>query len=265
MRSGAQILLSRRRPGTLAGLTVRVGSRSCRRGLRRRVWVPPRAGLPGRRFGHRYATGRGEIARVAWRWRAAPVRPRTQQPSGRESQPRQLGRGVLGIVHEQVGILGQRDGCLVKDAGAVRAGTEGDRAVIRKVGRRHASTTVYLPPRPAPPNRGKPRRQRLPLQLDGSCAEDAKPERVSQSDLNLGCSDQQRSDKTPGRWLSFGLSALDRFSNNGVGRTGFEPVTSSVSGCRSGASDIATASPTCWLTWLGRGDSPYLPRLSWAS
>ena len=64
---------------------------------------------------------------------------------------------------------------------------------------------------------------------DGSRAEDAKPQRVSSSDLNLRCSDQQRSAKTPGRWLSFGLSALDRFSENGVGRTGFEPVTSSVS------------------------------------
>jgi hypothetical protein len=36
--------------------------------------------------------------------------------------------------------------------------------------------------------------------------------------------------KPPGHWLSFGLSALDRISKNVVGRTGFEPVTSSVSG-----------------------------------
>jgi len=41
-----------------------------------------------------------------------------------------------------------------------------------------------------------------------------------------------------------------------VGRTGFEPVTSSVSGCRSGASGSATEPLTCWLTWLGPGDSP---------
>jgi hypothetical protein len=47
-----------------------------------------------------------------------------------------------------------------------------------------------------------------------------------------GCSDQQRSGKTPGRWLSFGLLALDKISKNRVGRTGFEPVTSSVSECR---------------------------------
>jgi hypothetical protein len=39
-----------------------------------------------------------------------------------KNQPRQLGGGVLGIVHEQVGALGQRDGCVVIDTGAVRAG-----------------------------------------------------------------------------------------------------------------------------------------------
>jgi hypothetical protein len=49
------------------------------------------------------------------------------------------------------------------------------------------------------------------------------------------CSDQPLFGKTPGRWLSFGLSPLDGFSKNGVGRTGFEPVTSSVSGKRSPA------------------------------
>src|SRR5580658_547079 len=43
-------------------------------------------------------------------------------------------------------------------------------------------------------------------------------------------SDQQRSAKTAGGWLPFGLSSLDKISKNGVGRTGFEPVTSSVSG-----------------------------------
>ena len=53
-----------------------------------------------------------------------------------KSQPRQLGRGVLGIVHEQVGVLAQHNGGVVKDAGAVRAGTEGNRAVIRKVSQR---------------------------------------------------------------------------------------------------------------------------------
>jgi len=42
-------------------------------------------------------------------------------------------------------------------------------------------------------------------------------------------SDQQRSDKTAGGWLPLRLLKLDRFSENGVGRTGFEPVTSSVS------------------------------------
>jgi hypothetical protein len=43
------------------------------------------------------------------------------------------------------------------------------------------------------------------------------------------CSDQQRCGETAGAWLPFWLSALDEISKNGVGRTGFEPVTSSVS------------------------------------
>jgi hypothetical protein len=47
---------------------------------------------------------------------------------------------------------------------------------------------------------------------------------------NMRRSDQQRRDKTAAGWLPFRPSALDRFSKNGVGRTGFEPVTSSVSG-----------------------------------
>ncbi len=43
-------------------------------------------------------------------------------------------------------------------------------------------------------------------------------------------SDQLLREEPAGRWLSSWLSPLDRFSKNGVGRTGFEPVTSSVSG-----------------------------------
>jgi hypothetical protein len=45
-----------------------------------------------------------------------------------------------------------------------------------------------------------------------------------------GSSDQRLRDKTAGGWLSFRLSGLDIHLKNGVGRTGFEPVTSSVSG-----------------------------------
>ena len=57
--------------------------------------------------------------------------------------------------------------------------------------------------------------------------------------------------QTPGRWLSFELSALDGFSKNGVGRTGFEPVTSSVSGKRSPAELTARyASPRCYQSQL---------------
>jgi hypothetical protein len=66
-----------------------------------------------------------------------------------ECQPRQLGRGVLGIVHEQVGALAQRDGCLVKDAGAVRAGTERNRAVIRKVSQRAGTVAEAVTERAA--------------------------------------------------------------------------------------------------------------------
>ena len=43
-------------------------------------------------------------------------------------------------------------------------------------------------------------------------------------------SDQQRRDKTAGGWLPLELSSPDTISKNVVGRTGFEPVTSSVSG-----------------------------------
>ena len=60
-------------------------------------------------------------------------------------------------------------------------------------------------------------------------AEHAKPEAVSQFRPRRGCSDQRRCGKTAGAWLPFGLPVLDRLSKNGVGRTGFEPVTSSVS------------------------------------
>jgi hypothetical protein len=76
---------------------------------------------------------------------------------------------------------------------------------------------------------------------------------------NLGCSDQQGSGKTPGHWLSFGLSALDRLSKKVVGRTGFEPVTSSVS--RSPRPSVPPASrqaalhkecPGVTVTTLGR-------------
>jgi hypothetical protein len=45
-----------------------------------------------------------------------------------------------------------------------------------------------------------------------------------------GSSDQRLRRKTAGGWLSFRLSPVDTISKNGVGRTGFEPVTSSVSG-----------------------------------
>ena len=45
-----------------------------------------------------------------------------------------------------------------------------------------------------------------------------------------GSSDQLLRDKTAGGWLSSPLSRLGIYSKNGVGRTGFEPVTSSVSG-----------------------------------
>ena len=68
-----------------AGLPVRAGPRSCRRELRRRARAPSRTESQRRRSGHRYAMGRGGVARVAGRWRAAPTRPRTQQPSDRES------------------------------------------------------------------------------------------------------------------------------------------------------------------------------------
>ena len=39
-----------------------------------------------------------------------------------KAQLRQLGRGVLGIVHQQVGALAQPDGCFVKDTSAIRPG-----------------------------------------------------------------------------------------------------------------------------------------------
>jgi hypothetical protein len=42
--------------------------------------------------------------------------------------------------------------------------------------------------------------------------------------------DQRLLGKTAGAWLPLRSSMLDRFSKNSVGRTGFEPVTSSVSG-----------------------------------
>ena len=54
-------------------------------------------------------------------------------------------------------------------------------------------------------------------------------------DRNVKCSDQLLRDETAARWLSLRLSPLDMISKNGVGRTGFEPVTSSVSGKRSPA------------------------------
>jgi hypothetical protein len=64
-------------------------------------------------------------------------------------QPRQLGRGVLGIVHEQVGILAQHNGGVVKEAGAVRAGTERNRVVIRKVSQRAGTVAEPVTERPA--------------------------------------------------------------------------------------------------------------------
>jgi hypothetical protein len=50
------------------------------------------------------------------------------------------------------------------------------------------------------------------------------------SGCHAECSDQQRCGETAGAWLPSELPVLDRFSKNAVGRTGFEPVTSSVSG-----------------------------------
>ena len=55
------------------------------------------------------------------------------------------------------------------------------------------------------------------------------PGRLAQRPEHQPC-DQRLLNKTAGAWLPFGIPALDRFSKNGVGRTGFEPVTSSVSG-----------------------------------
>ncbi len=61
----------------------------------------------------------------------------------------------------------------------------------------------------------------------------------------------------------YGSHSIDKFSKM-VGRTGFEPVTSSVSGCRPGAFDGATEPLTCWLTWRGPGDSPVFTPLALA-
>jgi hypothetical protein len=54
----------------------------------------------------------------------------------KEAQPRKLGCRVLGIVDEQVGVTGQRDGRFVINTGAVRTRAEGRRAVIWKVSQR---------------------------------------------------------------------------------------------------------------------------------
>jgi hypothetical protein len=62
--------------------------------------------------------------------------------------------------------------------------------------------------------------------------------------------DQRLLGKTAGVWLPLRLSMLDGFSKNSVGRTGFEPVTSSVSGnaiCRS-CSRIFALSCYTWST-----------------
>jgi hypothetical protein len=56
---------------------------------------------------------------------------------------------------------------------------------------------------------------------------------------------QRLRDKAAGRWLSFGLSVLDKISKKVVGRTGFEPVTSSVSECR----HSATSRDFSVMTW----------------
>jgi len=73
-------------------------------------------------------------------------------------------------------------------------------------------------------------------------AEHAKLETVSYSGRNVRRSDQQRSGKTAGGWLPLRPLVLDRLSKDGVGRTGFEPVTSSVSECRSGTSGLVLLS-----------------------
>jgi hypothetical protein len=69
-------------------------------------------------------------------------------------------------------------------------------------------------------------------QLARSSIERAKPAKLF---YNVRRSDQRQRSKTAGGWLPLALLGLGRFSKNGAGRTGFEPVTSSVSECRSDA------------------------------
>ena len=60
---------------------------------------------------------------------------------------------------------------------------------------------------------------------------------------NLRRSDQQQEDKAAGGWLSLRLSPLDAISETAVGRTGFEPVTSSVSGKSRTVSGVCRRQP----------------------
>jgi hypothetical protein len=50
-----------------------------------------------------------------------------------KAQARQFGRGVLRIVHHEVGAFAQGDRCIVVYTGAIWAGAEGGRAVIGKI------------------------------------------------------------------------------------------------------------------------------------
>ncbi len=77
--------------------------------------------------------------------------------------------------------------------------------------------------------RGKDRVRLTDAAAQWVSAEHARPEIVFYTGCNVKCSDQQRCGKTAEAWLPFWLEALDKISKNDVGRTGFEPVTSSVS------------------------------------
>ena len=72
---------------------------------------------------------------------------------------------MLGIVHEQVGAVGQGEGCVVVNAGAVRAGAEGDRAVIGEVGQRGGIVADPVSERAAALVRDLPRVHREALEL----------------------------------------------------------------------------------------------------
>jgi hypothetical protein len=82
-----------------------------------------------------------------------------------KAQPRQFGRGVLRIVHQQVGALAQRDRCVVVHTGAVRARAEGGRAVIGKISQGGGSVADPVAERAAAFVRDLPRVHREPLEL----------------------------------------------------------------------------------------------------